>query len=451
MWAAPTSSAGFADEQQHERPLALVHHPHRLAGQQARLDRDRRRGSCSRPLARPSFALPSARRTSPSVSAPTSRPGRHRPPRPRRTRPLAVIASIASAKVARSPTFGTASPTPIRSPHRHQLRAQLAAGMDGVEVARREAARFQQRHGQGVAEGQLHGGRGGGRELVGAGFLRRRQHEGRVAALIRALPARGHRDQLHAETLAVVDHVPQLRRLAGPGEGQHHVAGGDHAEVAVAGLGRMHEEGRGAGGGQRRGHLAGDVAALAHAGDHHPAPRRQDRLHRRRRRRAQRWSAAPRPGRSARRSRPVTVRTAGGQASGSSVCGRVVAKAVLLSLRARELSTPRRRFKGRGPTGQTAEAKQSVTRIVSRLRRTTLSRRRRFPTVKRRHDSLHRPRRPAGPSQAAHRRGHPARAGARRLCDGPRGARRSRSSWPTSAAPGTPSPAATAPMRWPCR
>jgi hypothetical protein len=46
-----------------------------------------------------------------------------------------------------------------------------------------------------------------------------------------------------------------------------HVVAGDHAEVAMAGLGRMDEVGRGAGAGQGRGDLAPDMAGLAHAAD----------------------------------------------------------------------------------------------------------------------------------------------------------------------------------------
>ena len=53
----------------------------------------------------------------------------------------------------------------------------------------------------------------------------------------------------------------------------------DHAQVAVAGLGRMDEHGRRAGGGQRRGDLAADVAALAHAHDHDAAANTQYPLH----------------------------------------------------------------------------------------------------------------------------------------------------------------------------
>ena len=68
-----------------------------------------------------------------------------------------------------------------------------------------------------------------------------------------------------------------LFALAAVGDGEHQVDRLDHAQVAVAGLGRVHEHGRRAGGGQRGGDLAADVAALAHAHHHHAAAHAQDR------------------------------------------------------------------------------------------------------------------------------------------------------------------------------
>ena len=59
-----------------------------------------------------------------------------------------------------------------------------------------------------------------------------------------------HGDEGHAEALRIGDEVGELRRLAGPGQGDDHVVGLHHAEVAVAGLGRVHVMGGGAGGRQ---------------------------------------------------------------------------------------------------------------------------------------------------------------------------------------------------------
>ncbi|HMP63542.1 MAG TPA: hypothetical protein PKA17_10810, partial [Phenylobacterium sp.] len=55
-------------------------------------------------------------------------------------------------------------------PHRAQHGAQLSAGMEGLEVAGGEAPPFQQGDGQGVADGDLQGGGGGGRIDRGGGL-----------------------------------------------------------------------------------------------------------------------------------------------------------------------------------------------------------------------------------------------------------------------------------------
>ena len=75
------------------------------------------------------------------------------------------------------------------------------------------------------------------------------------------------RDELHAHALDDRQDGKNFRGLAGVGNGEHDVGGGDHAKVAVRGLARVHEEGGGAGAGEGGGDLAADVAALAHAGD----------------------------------------------------------------------------------------------------------------------------------------------------------------------------------------
>ncbi len=83
--------------------------------------------------------------------------------------------------------------------------------------------------------------------------------------------ARGDRHQRQAEAARVRDQVGQFGGLARIGQRQHRVARHDHAQVAVRGLGRVDEQRRRAGGGERGGDLAGDQAGLAHAGDHHAA------------------------------------------------------------------------------------------------------------------------------------------------------------------------------------
>ena len=91
------------------------------------------------------------------------------------------------------------------------------------------------------------------------------------AALARCCRVRRHRDERHGESPRIGHEVAELDRLAGPREGEDHVVAGDHAEIAVARLARMHEGRRRAGGRERAGHLHADMAAFAHAGDDHPA------------------------------------------------------------------------------------------------------------------------------------------------------------------------------------
>jgi hypothetical protein len=78
----------------------------------------------------------------------------------------------------------------------------------------------------------------------------------------------------------VGDEVGEFGGLAGIRQGEDHVAGDDHAEIAVRGLGGMDEQRGGAGRGQRRGDLARDMAGLAHAGDHDAAGRTRHQLDR---------------------------------------------------------------------------------------------------------------------------------------------------------------------------
>jgi hypothetical protein len=81
----------------------------------------------------------------------------------------------------------------------------------------------------------------------------------------------GQGDDARAHALGHGNDGDQFVRRARIGNGQQDVLAGEHAEVAVNGFGRMHEKGRRAGGGQRGGDLAGDVAGFADAGDDDPA------------------------------------------------------------------------------------------------------------------------------------------------------------------------------------
>ena len=153
--------------------------------------------------------------------------------------------------------------------------------MEIAEILRREAFAFQRRHGQRVAERQCHGGGGRGGEAHRTDLLLRRQQQRHVRRLTkRALRPTGNGDERDGETAGVGNEIGQFRCFAGIGDGDHHVVRHDHAEIAVAGLARMHEVRWRAGGGEGGGDLAADMAALAHAADDHAPLAGDQQMHR---------------------------------------------------------------------------------------------------------------------------------------------------------------------------
>ena len=137
-----------------------------------------------------------------------------------------------------------------------------------------ETACIEQRHGQRVTQRHLRGGAGGGCQIQRAGFALHAAVEHDVGIFgERGFQPAGHRDQRHALALEHRQQHGEFVGLAAVGDAQHQIALRDHAQIAVAGFRRVHEERRRAGGGQRRGDLATDMAALAHAHDHHATGR----------------------------------------------------------------------------------------------------------------------------------------------------------------------------------
>ena len=86
----------------------------------------------------------------------------------------------------------------------------------------------------------------------------------------------GDADQRYGKAARIGDQIGQFRCLARVRDGDNRVVAGDHAQIAVAGLGGVDELRGRAGAGQRRCDLFGDMAGLADAGDNHaPACRNQ--------------------------------------------------------------------------------------------------------------------------------------------------------------------------------
>ena len=161
-----------------------------------------------------------------------------------------------------------------------QQAATEAAGRVGAgEILDRETAALEQRDGERIAERERGGGRGGGCEVVRAGLLFDSGVEHGIGLAAEAgIRAAGQGDKFRAEALDDRQDGEDLGGLAGVGDGDDHVLGLDHAQIAVAGLAGVHEERRCTRRRQRGGDLAADVAALAHAADHHPPAAGEDQL-----------------------------------------------------------------------------------------------------------------------------------------------------------------------------
>jgi hypothetical protein len=150
--------------------------------------------------------------------------------------------------------------------------AERAARVGAREVLLGESARLEDRDGERIAHRERCGGAGRGREVERAGLGRHAHVErDRGVARQRRGSISGQCDQRDVEALDDRQDGQQLLGLARVRDREHHVAGGDHADVAVHGLARVQEERGTPGAGERGGDLAAHVARLAHAGDHDAA------------------------------------------------------------------------------------------------------------------------------------------------------------------------------------
>jgi hypothetical protein len=96
----------------------------------------------------------------------------------------------------------------------------------------------------------------------------------------RGFSVSGQRDQLGALALDQRNDRQQFGALAGIGQRDEHVIARHHAEIAMAGFGRMHEKRGGAGAREGGSDLARDMSRLADAAHHHSPAAGHDQLHR---------------------------------------------------------------------------------------------------------------------------------------------------------------------------
>ena len=164
---------------------------------------------------------------------------------------------------------------------RQQPAAERTARMRAREILDRESTRIEERQRQRVAQGKRRRRARRRREPERIGFAVDRRVEVYVGGLgERTLAVSRERDHPRALPLQVRGEHQELVGLARVRQHDDDVVRSDHAEVAVARLGGMHEECRRAGRRERRRYLPRDVAGLADARDDDSAAAREHQLDR---------------------------------------------------------------------------------------------------------------------------------------------------------------------------
>ena len=149
-----------------------------------------------------------------------------------------------------------------------EFEAEAAAGVEIGEVLGGEAAALAEGEGEGVAEGKHDGGGGGGGKIVRAGLF----GDGEVEREICGAGEGGggvaaESDEREVEAMGDRKEGEEFFGFAAGGEKEEGVRGGEHAEVAVEGLGGVEEVGGGSGGAEGGGDLPRDQATFADAGE----------------------------------------------------------------------------------------------------------------------------------------------------------------------------------------
>ncbi len=145
-----------------------------------------------------------------------------------------------------------------------QIRTELAAGVENLEIRRRKATRFEQRNGEAVAQCKLHGRGGRWRQPMRTGFLGdgKLQHNvGRLAES--AITTRSNGDHGYCETAGIAEHIAELDCFPRPRQGDDRIITRNHAEITMTGFTRMNEEGRRSSRGECRSKLLANMATLA--------------------------------------------------------------------------------------------------------------------------------------------------------------------------------------------
>ena len=170
---------------------------------------------------------------------PTSRPSSSTTP----TQPsrFLVISRTASARLVLGRDQGQLVALVHQLFDAQQLAAELAARVEHGEVARREIAPLEQRHRQRVAQRQHAGGRGGGRQAHRAGLADLGQQQAQIGRIGQRARAAGRPCRSAGSRTAGYRGSGRAARWSRRSSTSASTAscGRDHAEIAVAGLGRM--------------------------------------------------------------------------------------------------------------------------------------------------------------------------------------------------------------------
>ena len=124
-----------------------------------------------------------------------------------------------------------------------QCRAKFSARVEHAKIIGAEPARFQQCNRQRITDCHLQKRRCRRCQTMRTGLIDPRQDQRNVSRPGKGtVRTAGDRDQGHIITSGILDQIAQFRRFAGPGQGQHSILLGDHAQITVAGFRRMNKE-----------------------------------------------------------------------------------------------------------------------------------------------------------------------------------------------------------------
>ena len=144
--------------------------------------------------------------------------------------------------------------------------------MEGGKIVGLEAAAFEKRNGEGIAEGHRDRGAGSGSEVEGASFLFDAHVENNVASAGKSgFGIAGKSDDGHFQTLQCFEEIEDFLGFAAIGDGEQGITTSKHTQIAVERFCGVKKKRRRAGTGKGGGNLAANEARFAHPRDDNAA------------------------------------------------------------------------------------------------------------------------------------------------------------------------------------